>query len=96
MLKTLPIMLLSSAQKTYPLCSMLCPLQLCHSSYTILLFLMTTLAYLGFRLLCFTLCYAALFLYLTYYAHENTCASFCNLFPWLLHHKSFYKHCYNI
>ena len=37
MLKILPIMLLSSAQETNPLCSILCPqlLQLCHSSFTI-------------------------------------------------------------
>ena len=40
MVKILPIMLLSSAQKSYPLYSMLCPqlLLLCHSSYAILSF----------------------------------------------------------
>ena len=38
--------------------------------YTILSLLMTTSAYLGCNLLCLTLCYAAVFLYFTYYAHE--------------------------
>ena len=44
MLKILPIMLLSNAQKSNPLCSILCPqlLLLCYTSCTILLFLMTT------------------------------------------------------
>ena len=56
------------------------------------------LALLGSRLLCFpfALCYAAVFLYLTYYAHEKTCGSFnfCIMLASLLDHKSFYKDCY--
>ena len=43
--------------------------------------------------MCFTLFYAAVFLYLTYYAHEKTCALFCTILAWLLYHKSFYKDC---
>ena len=84
MLKILPFMFLSSAQKSYLLYSKLCPppLQLCHSSYTVLIFLITPLAQLGSSLLCFISCCAAVLLYFKHYAqyyaniNERTCTSF--------------------
>ena len=75
MLKILPIMLLSSAQKSYQLCSLICT-AICHSSYTILLFLMTMehivrLQPIVFYIICYTACSAFIFDMLC--SWENLC-----------------------
>ena len=78
MLKILPIMLMSSAQKIYPLCRKLCPspLQLCHSSYTVILLLMTAcISMVKLQPVAHAMLQCML-LYFTYYAHEKTGASF--------------------
>ena len=60
---------------------------------SVLLFLVTTLAWLGSSLLCFISCFAAVLLYFThyaqYYVYEKTCNLFCTSckLAWLLYHK---------
>ena len=91
MLKILSIMLLNSVQKTNPLCSILCqsPLQLCHSWYTVLLFLMT--AQHSYAPVCCVLYHAMLqwshIMLNNYYVHEKNFTLFYTKLAWLLYYK---------
>ena len=81
MFKILPIVLLSTTQKVTHYAQYYahnyCNYATVHTQ--LIIFNDCINIVIGSMLLYFTLCYAAVFLYLTYYAHEKTCASFCTM-----------------
>ena len=74
----LPIMLLSSAQKCYPLCSILCPYITAVMPQFIYNFIILNDC-ISIFMLQHVLYYVMLqlLLYFTYYAHNKICTSFC-------------------